>query len=59
MDKHTPLTKVRASLIRPLCAVCKRPIPIAKLGKTSSYIDGKELRQFCSRKCRKEYIAEV
>ena len=41
--------------MRILCATCKRPIPIAKLGKTPSYIDGKEVRQFCSRKCRKEY----
>ena len=45
-------------MMRPLCAVCKRPIPIAKLGKIPSYIDGKEVRQFCSSKCRKEYIAE-
>ena len=41
--------------MRPLCSVCHRPIPIAKLGKTPSYIEYKEVRQFCSRKCRKEY----
>ena len=41
--------------MRPLCSVCHRPIPINKLGKTPSYIDGKEIRQFCSRKCRKLY----
>ena len=56
MDKYTPLTKVRASLIRPLCSVCKIPIPLAKLGKIPSYIDGKEVRQFCSRGCRREYV---
>ena len=44
--------------MRVLCAVCKRPIPIAKLGKIPSYIDGKEIRQFCSRKCRREYVEE-
>ena len=44
--------------MRVLCAVCKKPIPIAKLGKIPSYIDGKETRQFCSRKCRKEYVEE-
>ena len=43
---------------RPLCAVCKRPIPLAKLGKIPSYMGGLELRQFCSRKCRKEYTEE-
>ena len=42
--------------MRILCATCKRPIPIAKLGKIPSYIDGKEIRQFCSRKCRKLYV---
>ena len=44
--------------MRILCAVCKKPIPIAKLGKIPSYIDGKEARQFCSRKCRREYVEE-
>ena len=43
---------------RPLCAVCHRPIPLTKLGKIPNYIDGRELRQFCSRKCRKEYTEE-
>ena len=42
--------------MRILCATCKRLSPIAKLGKIPSYIDGNEVRQFCSRKCRKGYI---
>ena len=31
--------------MRPLCSVCHRPIPLAKLGKIPSHIDGKEDRQ--------------
>lgn len=45
--------------MRPLCATCKRPIHLAKLDKIPSYIEGNEVRQFCSKKCRKEYIEEM